>query len=698
MTRKLSVVALVLGLGIVVWMGTNFMGSNLLAFVVICMIAAVFIIGFTELQQYQRDTSILNDALLACKEPISDLDKWLSQLPAGLIDSVRLRIQGERVLLPLPILSPYLVGLLVMLGLLGTFAGMVDTLKGAVAALQGTAELEAIRAGLVAPISGLSLAFGTSVAGISASALLGFVATLSRRQRVSVTQLLDSKVNGVFKQYSLAYHREQTFQTVQQQAEAFPFVAEKLITVADSLEHLGSTISERLLTNQTQFHAEVNATYTSLAQSVDKSLQQSLHNSGRQVADSIQPLMIDLAQSVGQRLEATHKQLSTMVEQQMKEASQALANTASAVSHTWQQELANSRSSNEQLVSQIAEAFDRLQDDTRQSNQAVVADFANASEQWVTRQQEQDQQRLDQWHRAFEQTISRVEQSADALTGAADKRTQDLLTQVDVLLQSVESMVATRIATEDHWLSSYEQRMETLHKTLTEQLVTLRDEESERAGAAVRQLQALQSDVAQHLQALGCALEEPMTRLIKTASETPRAAAEVISQLRAELSNTVARDNQLLEERQQVFERLQGLADSLQQSSLEQSAALETLVDQTSKNLNGLRADFVVQIDQESSRLTEAVDHVTSSAIELSSLGDAFTVAVEQFGQSNREVIEMLALIEVSLQSSTQRSDEQMTYYIAQAREIIDHTIMSQQEMVDQLRQLSQPPAVTASA
>ena len=38
-----------------------------------------------------------------------------------------------------------------------------------------------------------------------------------------------------------------------------------------------------------------------------------------------------------------------------------------------------------------------------------------------------------------------------------------------------------------------------------------------------------------------------MTRLIETASETPRAAAEVIGKLREEVSNNLERDNTLLE-------------------------------------------------------------------------------------------------------------------------------------------------------
>ena len=86
--------------------------------------------------------------------------------------------------LPGPALTPYLVGLLVMLGMLGTFLGMVVTLNGAVFALEGTSDLQAIRSAFAAPIKGLGLAFGTSVAGVASSAMLGLMSALSRRERM----------------------------------------------------------------------------------------------------------------------------------------------------------------------------------------------------------------------------------------------------------------------------------------------------------------------------------------------------------------------------------------------------------------------------------------------------------------------------------------------------------------------------------
>ena len=51
-------------------------------------------------------------------------------------------------------------------------------------------------------------------------------------------------------------------------------------------------------------------------------------------------------------------------------------------------------------------------------------------------------------------------------------------------------------------------------------------------------LAGLEATVTEHLGRLGTALEAPMTRLIETASQTPKAAAEVITRLREEMTHS----------------------------------------------------------------------------------------------------------------------------------------------------------------
>ncbi len=195
---------------------------------------------------------------------------------------------------------------------------------------------------------------------------------------------------------------------------------------------------------------------------------------------------------------------------------------------------------------------------------------------------------------------------------------------------------------------------------------------------------------ATHIKALGNELEQPMARLIETASETPRAAAEVIGKLREEISNTMARDNELLAERQRMMQDLATLSESLQQTSTAQRDAIDGLVSSSATVLQDVSSQFSNHLSAEASKMSELTANVAGGAADMASLGDGFTVAVELFNQSNQGLIENLLRIEESMDKSTTRSDEQMGYYVAQAREIIDQSMLSQREIIDELRNLGQ--------
>ena len=104
------------------------------------------------------------------------------------------------------------------------------------------------------------------------------------------------------------------------------------------------------------------------------------------------------------------------------------------------------------------------------------------------------------------------------------------------LLGGSEELVQARIASESSWLDSQSQRMRELTAALRSELDGIRQAEAQREQAVIERIASLEGTVATHLATLGRELEEPMTRLIVTASETPRAAAEVIGELRKEIS------------------------------------------------------------------------------------------------------------------------------------------------------------------
>ena len=95
----------------------------------------------------------------------------------SILDSIGTRLDESRDI------SRYLIGLLVFLGLLGTFWGLLATIGSIGATIQsldpGTGDtndiLDSLKAGLSAPLEGMGTAFSSSLFGLSGSLVLGFL-------------------------------------------------------------------------------------------------------------------------------------------------------------------------------------------------------------------------------------------------------------------------------------------------------------------------------------------------------------------------------------------------------------------------------------------------------------------------------------------------------------------------------------------
>jgi len=112
-------------------------------------------------------------------------------------------------------ISRYLIGLLVFLGLLGTFWGLLSTI-GSVGAIIGGLEVgdqnydkmfEALKVGLQKPLQGMGTAFSSSLFGLGGSLILGFIDIQANHAQnrffneleewlSGVTQLVDRTVGG----------------------------------------------------------------------------------------------------------------------------------------------------------------------------------------------------------------------------------------------------------------------------------------------------------------------------------------------------------------------------------------------------------------------------------------------------------------------------------------------------------------------
>ena len=176
---------------------------------------------------------------------------------------------------------------------------------------------------------------------------------------------------------------------------------------------------------------------------------------------------------------------------------------------------------------------------------------------------------------------------------------------------------------------------------------------------------------------------------MQAASEAPKAAAKVVAELRQKLSDSMVRDTAMLEERSRLLATLETLLDAVNHASTEQRSAVDALVATSADLLDRVGTQFTEKVEAETGKLGAVAAQVTGSAVEVASLGEAFGAAVQMFGESNDKLVAHLQRIEIALDKSLARSDEQLAYYVAQAREVIDLSMMSQKQIVDDLQMIA---------
>jgi hypothetical protein len=99
-----------------------------------------------------------------------------SQIMKSLLDSIATRLDEARDM------SRYMTGLLIFLGLLGTFWGLIATVGSVGKVIEGlkvggdaAAMFDSLKEGLAAPLGGMGISFSSSLFGLAGSLVLGFL-------------------------------------------------------------------------------------------------------------------------------------------------------------------------------------------------------------------------------------------------------------------------------------------------------------------------------------------------------------------------------------------------------------------------------------------------------------------------------------------------------------------------------------------
>jgi hypothetical protein len=792
------------GLAVVGWVGAAYAGSNTLALAVTLLVGACYLAGALELQRYQRATGTLQSALAALTEAPSSLDNWLDRLHPSLRNAARLRIQGDRVAMPGPTLAPYLVGLLVLLGMLGTFLGMVATLRGTGLALESATDLQAIRASLAAPVKGLGFAFGTSVAGVATSAMLGLLSALCRRDRILAAQKLDAAIATTLRVYSNSSQREEAYKLLQRQAEVMPALVERLDAMMTAMTQHSQALNERLAAGQDAFHGKAEIAYSRLAASVDEAIKQSVAESARAAGAAIQPAVEATMAGLARETAAWHGTVTQAVTQQLDGLAARFESTTATVAELWDKALAGHQHTTEAMTRDLGITMDRYSATFEQRSATLLQGVAQQSAALLDTMSQRSAALLDGVSGHSTTLLDNVSGQADKLLGNVSDRADKLLEKVSERSDSLLGTLADRSADllgnmserSADLLGNVSQRSGDLLQSMSERAASLLDGVSGRLDAAVDQVsQTWNQALAQHqrvseqmtrdnresLAAVSAGFEQhaasllatmdrahadlqaelasrdaqrlaawtetlatmgttlgqeweqagarsasrqqeicdmlagtvrdisaqtqahtshtiaEITRLVQAASEAPKAAAEVVAELREKLTDSMARDNAMLEERGRLLETVGTLLDAVNHASTEQRQAVDALVASSADLLERVGTGFTDKVHAETGKLADVAAQVTGSAVEVASLGEAFGAAVRMFAESNDTLLAQLKRIEAALDKSMTRSDEQLAYYVAQAREVVDLSMMSQKQILEDLQALASQRAAAGT-
>src|SRR2546429_2964827 len=121
----------------------------------------------------------------------------------GLMDSIATRLDEARDI------SRYMTSLLVFLGLLGTFWGLIETVGSVGSVIQNLkvggeagAVFDTLREGLAAPLGGMGISFSSSLFGLAGSLALGFLDLQSSQAQNRFYTDLEDWLASTVREYS----------------------------------------------------------------------------------------------------------------------------------------------------------------------------------------------------------------------------------------------------------------------------------------------------------------------------------------------------------------------------------------------------------------------------------------------------------------------------------------------------------------
>ena len=582
MTRAAVLLTGAIAIALVARAASIYRGADPLAFALVLLIGVGLCLGIAELLIRAGQAARLEReiATLPAEATIEAVDAAGPQL-RGLL---RARITGVSGTMTTAPFTPYLLGLLVMIGMLGTFLGLFETLRGAREALiTSSGDVDALRTGLAAPMVGLSRAFGCSAAGVSASAMLGLGAVFVRRAEAATVSALARYAAGPLARLTTAGRQLVALEALALQGQALPEAAAALRETAARLEKLEA----HLLDGQMRSAAEAAAAIRAVASEVRGDLAAGIERAAKATTAAVGPLLTGAVERAGATAGEALSSFTGRIEGRLTE--EANVRREREKEHLTAMESAIEAQATAQLdalQTRTAAQIEALQSRTSTQAEALHAHLAKQADALEAQMEAQIAAQM----AALQ---SRTQEHAEAVRAQVGAQMEALRSHAEAHAESLRARTEAQTA-------AVEGQLAVSATTLAATSEALSRREAARADALALKLDALVTAVAGGLERLGASEQARAVELSDRLENVGIAVASAVTQ-------SAAADAERLRSLNEAVAEASAQLGAAMTAAATQGAAFTSRVEQTAAVLANLEAQQATRLDERAERLFTAM-------------------------------------------------------------------------------------------
>ncbi len=490
------------------------------------------------------------------------------------------------------VMARYFIGACVMLGLLGSFLGLLKTVGGAYSAIESVSNSTQLLTNLHSPLSGMSLTFSTSIIGIIASLSLGFAFIfLNRKQMTFLADLEEFTQTALIPKLSISSGKR-----IEDLLERLVKIEENTGAFVSMKAEIGSE-AKRMISSIDGYYSRLSDSILERMESSMLSLENNISDSFASLSDSTSLSIKSLNSSVDSSVKDMTSDLQSGLKEFLAGEMSIVQEFAGKVGESTREGISSNIESVEKLYGVVTSAFEEERTQIKMLQDAV-GDMILSSRETIIDQQKSAAQDLNSFLHEEKSMISslledlstRGQQGIKEAHSLMESHSEKSMEQMAGLLAS--NMDAYRDSVDsfmEKWSTVLESRMDTSVKEMQENTNRVYKDALDRNESIISQNLDLFEKTTKEFHELGTGLKQMHEVYRERLDQTAQVIDQAVRGFRDMLEKEHETNEDLSEKNIKAGELLEEVAVLLQSNQAEMSASLSMFVQGIDSLLQGFQ-------------------------------------------------------------------------------------------------------------